>query len=371
MRVLHVSEVTWGGVVSLVRDFTAEQVRRGHYVMLLTPEAFPTVDDAVDRAPWAVDRRRPQTFVRAVLQLRAAVREFRPEVIHLHSAYAGFLGRLPRSGTSGTPLVYQPHAWSFDAFENPSLHRLAQQWELLADRRTDVLVANCQDEIDEGRRIGIQTSGRSLGVPVDVEHFHPVPASDRARHRQTLALGEGRALLCLGRLAHQKGQDLLVSAWEASPVPNTVLWLVGPGDPSLLQALAPTQWNVTIRWVGEQADVRPWIWASDLLVSPSRYETVAVVVAEAMACETPVVTVAFNGAAMAVTEGPRPPGGVVVAAGDMAALLTEAEQLLADPITRETMAGAGRKRVTSLFTTSLVGDRLEKAYATAIKEKHE
>jgi glycosyltransferase involved in cell wall biosynthesis len=369
--VLHVSEVTWGGVVSLIRDFTAEQVRRGHSVKLLAPQAFPALDEGIERALWGVDRRRPQTFARAVMQLRAAVREFRPDVIHLHSAYAGFLGRLRLSGTAGTPLVYQPHAWSFDAFEKPSLHRLAQRWELLGDRRTDVLVANCQDEIDEGRRIGVKTLSRSLGVPIDVEHFHTVPVADRARHRETLGLGEGCALLCLGRLAHQKGQDLLVAAWESAPVPNTILWLVGPGDPAPLQALAPTQWGVTVRWVGEQADVRPWIWASDLLVLPSRYETVAVVVAEAMACETPVVAVAVNGAAMAVTDGPHPPGGVVVEDGDVTRMLAEAERLLVHPATRKAMASAGRKRVTSLFTTSLVGDRLEQAYATAIKGQHD
>ncbi|MGI8433631.1 MAG: glycosyltransferase [Nocardioidaceae bacterium] len=367
MHVLHVSEVSWGGVVSLLRDFTSEQVRRGHRVSVLAPVELPDLDTAVRRTDWLIDRRRPSTFPRAMAQLRATIRRERPDVVHLHSAFAGFLGRLPLVGTGCTPVVYQPHAWSFDVFEDARLRWMSQRWEQLADRRTDVLVGNCEDEISQGRRLGMVSPGHSLGVPLDLEHFHLVDADERARHREALQMGGQRSLLCLARLAKQKGQDLLVSAWEAAPIPETVLWLVGPGDPEPLRALAPTQWGRTISWVGDQADVRPYIWTADLLVLPSRYETVAVVVTEAMACGTPVVAVAVNGAAMAISDGPQAPGGVVVAPGDMSALLAESERLLDDPATRETLGRAGRHRVSSLFARPLVVDRLDEAYASAMR----
>lgn len=369
MRVLHVSEVTWGGVVSLLRDFTAEQIERGDQVSLLTPPTHPAVDAGVRRVDWSLDRSRPSTYPRALAQVRSTVRRVRPEVVHVHSAFAGFFGRLPWMGTAESSVVYQPHAWSFNIFEGATLRTAAQRWERCADRRTDMLVANCDDEIAEGRPYGVRAPARALGVAVDVEHFHPVEPAERARHRQELGTAGRRAVLCLARLARQKGQDLLVAAWEANPLLDTVLWLVGPGDPEPLRALAPTQWGHSIRWVGEQDDVRPWIWASDLLVLSSRYETVAVVLAEAMACETPVVAVGVNGAAMAVSDGPHAPGGVVVAPGDTASLLAVSAQLLDDPDRLSVLASAGRERVRSLFSTPVVVDRLAEAYAAAIEEQ--
>ena len=367
MRVLHVSEVTWGGVVSLLRDFTAEQVRRGHTVDLLTPTTFPRIDDAVGRIDWGIDRRRPATIPRAMSQVRAAVKRSRPDVVHLHSAFAGLFGRLPATGVGGVPTVYQPHAWSFDVFDDPRLRWAAQRWEQLADRRTDALVANGDDEIAQGRSIGIRSRGHTLGVPIDLEYFHPIGDESRAAQRRAVGMGTGRSVVCLARLARQKGQDLLVSAWEQNPLPNTILWLVGPGDPEPLKALAPTQWGRTVCWMGEQLDVRPYIWAADVLVLPSRYEGMAVVPAEAMACGTPVVVAAVNGASMAVDAPPLPPGGTVVPQGDMAALLRETERLLQDAATRRDMGLAGRARVTSLFSKSLVVDRLDSAYATAMQ----
>ena len=346
-HVLHVSEVSWGGVVSLLRDFAAEQLARGETVSMLVPPPFPDIGlPGVSRTDWPIDRRRPITLPRAVAQLHAEVRRLRPDVVHLHSAFAGFLGRLPLlSGTGAVPVVYQPHAWSFDMFPDGRTRKVAQLWERVASRRTDVLVANCSDEIDQGRGVGVVGPARSLGVPLDVQHFHVVDDEEAARWRRQTGLTRRRTLLCIGRLVRQKGQDLLVAEWEANPVPGAELVLLGPGDPEPLRALAPTQWGTTIRWVGEQADVRPYLWASDLLVLPSRYETVAVVVAEAMACGRPVVACAVNGARMAVSDGPHPPGGEVVDKGDMTALLAAARRRLAARDPRRCRAEESRRHV--------------------------
>jgi len=369
VRVLHVSEVTWGGVVSLIRDFTTEQVGRGNEVFLLTPAAFPPLPEPrVQRMDWSIERRRPASWVKALVELRRTIQRVRPDVLHLHSAFAGFLGRLPMVFmTPPLPVVvFQPHAWSFDIFDGGLARRLSEAWERVADRSTAVLVANCTDEIEQGRRHGIHSAGHALGVPIDTERFSPVPDEERDTWRAAAGVTASRAVLCLGRLAQQKGQDLLVRQWERDPIPDAELVLVGPGDPAPLRALAPREWDRSIRWVGEQADVRPYLWACDVLVLPSRYETVAVVVAEAMACERPVVAFAVNGAAMAITDGPWPPGGEVVPQGDVTALLRTARQFLDDEARAKDLGTAGRERVVGTFTPALVVDRLDAAYGAAL-----
>lgn len=371
LRVLHVSEVHWGGVVTLLEHFTAEQVRAGHQVHLLAPEGMRTFD-GVEQRTWRIVRGRPWTVATALLDLRRAVREIRPDVVHLHSFVAGLLGRLPGRRAlldARVPIVYQPHAWSFDLFTRKSVGNAVRRWEGWAARATDELVANCDDEIAEGRSIGVDVTSRALGVAVDVSRFRPVDGAGRESFRAQLGLDAKHVLLCLGRLARQKGQDLLLPAWERSRPSDTALVLLGPGDTAPLEALAPTQWGKTVLAVGEHDDVRPWLWASDLLVLPSRYETVALVVAEAMSCGRPVVATAVNGARDTILDGPLPAAGAVVEVGDMDRLVAEATRRLEDADLWAAEAAAGRQRAEQLFSPGQVADRLEAAYREAVARR--
>lgn len=368
-RILHVSEVSWGGVVSLLRHFVEEQYRNGHEVHILCPAGMPQLSGSVQHR-WRLRRSRPWTVLPALLDLRREVRAVSPDVIHLHSFIAGFLARLPFVRAMLGPdiaIVYQPHAWSFDLFDARIFGIFLRRWEVWSAKHTDVLVANCDDEVEEGRAIGVRTPAKVLGVAVDLARFHPQSIDEREALRQGLGIGSRNAVLCLGRLASQKGQDLLVEAWERSRPEDTSLFLVGPGAQEPLKALAPTQWGITVHAVGERDDVEAWLGASDVLVLPSRYETVALVVAEAMACGTPVVATAVNGARQTITNGPMAPGGAVVELGDMAALISEVGKRLRDPALRLTEGQAGRLRAEAQFDPSAVEGRLHAAYSEAIQ----
>jgi glycosyltransferase involved in cell wall biosynthesis len=364
MRVLHVSEVSWGGVVSLLVEFCAQQVARGDEVHLLAPPAL-RAPEGVQGHRWDLNRRHPLGYPRSLLQYHRTLAQVAPDVVHLHSFVAGLAGRLPRI-SGDVPVVYQPHAWSFDLYPDRRFRRFVESWERFADRRTDMLVANCADEIAEGRQVGVTTPAEALGVALDIDAFRPVAAEQSRKHYEALDVSTSRVVLCLGRLARQKGQDQLVQAWERSPLPDTTLLLAGPGDWTSLRHLAPTQWDRTVCALPEASDVRPLLWAADLLVLPSRYETVAVVIAEAMACGRPVVATAVNGVTEAVLDGPEPPAGAVVPLGAMDRLLIEAGRRLddADLLARESQAA--RERAHALFAAPLVVDRLGAAYVRAV-----
>lgn len=365
-RVLHVTEAPGWGIYSLLVEFTREQQARGREVHVLAPPRMRRLT-GVTHHDWAIERGRPQTFPRGVAQLRKTIRDVDPEVVHLHSFFGGLFGRLPLlSGLGDVPVVYQPHAWAFNVVELARVKPLIEGWERLAGRRTDVMVANCTQEVDEGRAVRAAADGIPLGIALDTERFAPVGDAARDRHRAELGLTTSGVLLCLGRLAKQKGQDQLVEAWEADPLPDATLVLVGIDDDAELAALAPTQWGTTIRVVGSVTDVRPWLWASDLLVLPSRYEGAAVTVPEAMACGIPIVTTAVNAVREQVVDPPLPPAGAVVPLGDMSALLREAARRLTDPELRATEGRAARERALAMFETGVVVDRLDEAYARAI-----
>lgn len=368
LRILHVSEVHWGGVVTLLRHFAAEQSATGHDVHVLAPAAMGDLPGAATHT-WELTRGNPSSYPGARAGLRRLVDELRPDVVHLHSFIAGFFGRLPGSLPSGSDrpaVIYQPHAWSFELVDNAVVRTAIRRWERYSARRADLLVANCWDEVEEGRRAGVRLPAHELGVAVDLTAYHPVDDVERHRQRDRLGLGARTVVVCLGRIARQKGQDLLLPVWERRPPPGTVLVLVGPGDTTELSRLAPTQWRQSILAVGEQDDVRPWLWASDMLVMPSRYETVGLVVAEAMACERPVVAWAVNGARTTVLSGPPGPGGAVVDVGDAETMMDELTARAACPETMRSEGEVARARAERLFPPPLVVRRLNDAYSSAI-----
>jgi glycosyltransferase involved in cell wall biosynthesis len=377
VRVLHVSEVTTGGVAAVLRSVIPDQLAAGHDVTVCMPTRLDVVPP--ERfVPWGA-RRRLRAVPGAVAEVRRVVEEVRPDAVHLHAFGAGCLGRAAFVGGRGpaydAAVLYQPHAWNYAAARNPlSLAGLVAV-EAGLGWRTDALVVNCRAEAVEGRRHGVRAPACVVGLPIDLDHFTPAPPDQRAHLRRRLS-SDGRALaVAVGEPSWQKGTDRLVAAWERSPVPDAELVLVGGYQPrrlrpfteAELRALAPTQWGRTIRAVGHQVDVRPWLRAADVVLVPSRYEAGCVALGEGLACGTPVVATDFAGASEALLEGPGEPAGVVVP--DMDGLLAACARIIEDPEPRERPAAAARARAERVFARQAVVERLTAAYETALSRR--
>ena len=113
-----------------------------------------------------------------------------------------------------------PHAWSFEAVRGATA-AASSAWEVLAGRWTDVTVCVSEDERDRGIAVGVANRMDVVANGVDVESLRPRPASEA---RAELGLPERPTLVCVGRLAEQKGQDLLLAGWPqilaAVPAPS-------------------------------------------------------------------------------------------------------------------------------------------------------
>jgi glycosyltransferase involved in cell wall biosynthesis len=361
MRVLHVAEVSHGGVISLVRTFAEQQVEAGFDVHVLTAPDVGPLAGAMHE--WSPRRRRLASYPAYALRLREVVAAVRPDVVHLHSFFPGLFGRMLRRPL-GAAVVYQPHSWAFERIPARAVGGVVA-WERFAARRTDVVVTNCESELQEGRDHGIRVRAEVVGLPIDTEHFAPVPDADRLRIRQGLGIGDRRLLVCVGRISHQKGQVPLARAWESEPIPDVVLAMIGPGDQAEVVQAAPSAVGNTLRVVGALSDVRPWLHAADLCVQPSRYEGQSVAMAEAMSCGRAVVMTDVNGAREALCPEGGPAAGAVVPLGDLRSLLREARARLDDESIVRAEERVARDRAVSMFGLDEVMGRLEAAYRRA------
>ncbi len=143
-------------------------------------------------------------------------------------------------------------------------------------------------------------------------HFLPNPV-DVTRLRAAAAKsqrvpGRGRRFVAVGRLTRQKGFDRLLELFaEADADDHLVILGEGP-ERDALAAMADER--ITLR--GHEPNPWPQMAGADALLLPSRWEGLANVALEALACGTPVIATPESGGIAELAEA-APDGAVTVA----------------------------------------------------------
>ncbi len=364
--ILHVSQPGSEGVGNYVAELARLQVVGGHRVAVACPGTTSLADamrrSAVEFRPWSASRSPDRNLAREVAGLRAIIDDLHPDVVHLHSSKAGLAGRLALRGRR--PTVFQPHAWSFHALDQP-LAALAIGWERLADRWTDVVIAVSSEERAAGRALGIgaRSDMRVTPNPVDTDRFTPVAkrTNEGALVRRSLGLSDEPLAVCVGRLCHQKGQDRLVELWSSvtERVPRAHLVLVGDGpERKNLEDRAVDQ----VLFAGNRADVPSILRAAQLAVLPSRWEGMSLAVLEALATARPVVATNVAGVAETVGRG----AGAVVGQEDSVGLVEEVVRRFEDSLRAGLEGQEGRRIMTADHRFSAVVEGIRLAYSSAV-----
>jgi glycosyltransferase involved in cell wall biosynthesis len=257
------------------------------------------------------------------------------DVVHLHSAKTGFVGRLAAALAGGASrCVYTPHAWSFWAADGVEA-ALYLRLERLAARWCRAIVAVSRDERDAGiaARVGRPEQYRVIPNGVDVARFDlprdPVP---------------GRVLF-LGRLARQKRPDLAVQALARFDGAELQVANEGPERAAVERLAAELGVADRVRFLGYRDDVPALLSQAACLLLTSDYEGASFTVLEAMAAGVPVVATRVGGVDEALDGA-----GVVVEPGDAAAVAAGLERVLGDLVAAERLGEAGRRRARERFT---------------------
>jgi glycosyltransferase involved in cell wall biosynthesis len=129
-------------------------------------------------------------------------------------------------------------------------------------------------------------------------------------------------VVAVGRLARQKGADVLLRAFARlrTERPGAQLWILGEGeDRAMLGRLAEELGLAgAAHFQGVVSNPFPFVARSDVFVSAARYEGVSNAVLEALVCGTPVVATACPSGIDEVVEEGR--NGWLVPPEDDAAL---------------------------------------------------
>lgn len=272
----------------------------------------------------------------------------RADVVHGHSAKAGFLTRLAAVAAGRSRrCIFTPHAWSFWAARGVegrlyrSLERRAAQW-------CRFIIALSEEERRFGLAADIGRPDQYRVIPngIDVERFAAPPQPVPGR------------LMMIGRLDRQKRVDVALQALALVRARHPVahLHLVGEGPKGEALRVLAAQLGVTdaVTFLGRRDDVPELLSTAACLVLSSDYEGMSLAVLEAMAAAVPVVATQVGGVDEAVVDGET---GFVVPRGGPEALADAFDRLLGDPAAAAGLGAAGRLRARDRFSKErMVGE---------------
>ena len=202
----------------------------------------------------------------------------------------------------------------------------------------------------------------------DDNRFYPVGEASREAIRQRLGF-TGDVILALGRLAHNKGYDLLIDAFNvvAQRHPTAVLHLAiggedaNPSEQKLYRELreladksvAPDRIKFD-SFISED-DLPDYYRAADMFVLSSRYEPFGMTAIEAMASGTPTVVTVHGGLYRALTFGRHALFGDPFDREDLGITMAK---IIRHPRLRSRLARMGAHKARSLFTWTGIAHQL-------------
>ncbi len=287
MRIYHAAETIKGGIATVMSQLAVAQneAMGEDRVRFLVPANQSAELRGSDRAQVTTFERKgrePVSFLRFMFAFTRDVLSFKPDVIHLHSTFAGVLGRLallPMLPFYRPVVIYTPHAWAFLMKGSEAKKSLFALVERLLMPLATVVVCNSRYELNEGLARGLNPAKMHLIL-------HGVAAPQARTTANPYKEGPVN-LLFVGRFDEQKGFDLLVEAMRRLEGKNFHLTAVGEGvhateKPPALPNVTYTGWLKPVQLV-------PYFAHADVLVMPSRWESFGLVAAEAAAYGLPAV----------------------------------------------------------------------------------
>jgi len=295
--------------------------------------------------------------VRGQAALWSAMRRARPALIHLHAEGSDLPRALPAlariAGSARLVATLQgPCAYLPDTLAAPL-------------RAADAVIATCTAAASTlVRELGLaRAAARVVGNGADLgDEIEELPAARRLR--QQLGAAPFRPLwVSAARLEPEKGHDVLLDALarlRALPL-DFVVAIAGEGSlRDHLEARARAlDLGDRVTFLGQVESLGPLLLAADAFVLPSRSHTVPLALLQAMARGRPVVACEAGGVVDLVESGAH---GVLVPAGDTAALAGALEAFHHKPALAARMGERGAERIRSAWTWERVVEAYEVVY---------
>jgi glycosyltransferase involved in cell wall biosynthesis len=291
---------------------------------------------------------------RAVARIIGLIRDFRPHILHTHTAKAGAVGRMAAilaGAARPQAVVHTFHGHVLRGyFGGPKTEafRLLERRLALA---SDALIAVSPEVRDDLVRLGIAPESKISVIRLGLDLASRVAAPPGAGGQLRAALdipADAFVVGWLGRMTEIKRVDDLLRAFVDLPTDaHLVLAGDGPLRPRLEALARELGIGPRVHFAGFRDDVGAVYAACDAVALTSANEGTPVSVIEALAAGVPVVSTDVGGVADVVDAGRS---GFLAPPGDIGSVADGLRRLAADRSVREQMGAAGRVGVVERYS---------------------
>jgi glycosyltransferase involved in cell wall biosynthesis len=228
MRVLHVTEALGGGVQAAIANYIDHLPEIEHAVYSRARDGQSTYSWSRPVPHESYTGGLAGFFVRLVRK----VRQERPDIVHLHSSFAGAARAVLPPGTA---VVYSPHCYAMERRDLGAVPRAgfaAVEWLLARRTRAVIAVSPREAELSRGLNARVHAVVALNPAPFEALGDRPEP-SDPAE------------VVMVGRISPQKDPGLFAAVAEATrDAPWRYVW-IGDGDPDARDQLVRAGVEVT------------------------------------------------------------------------------------------------------------------------------
>jgi glycosyltransferase involved in cell wall biosynthesis len=289
-------------------------------------------------------------FLGASRSVAALIAKHNIDVLHTHAYYADVIGAMTKMW-SRVKTVSTVYVWGKYEFHR----QLMQAIDWTALHFVDKVTAHCQDTFDKTIKLGFdprEVVKLIAGFPAD--EISPPCAAERRELRRSLGIGDDEVLLLnVARLHPEKAHDQLLKSFKLvhDKHPNTRLWISGIGweelKNELLKLRAELGLTDSVEFIGFHHDLRPYLFAADLMTHPSHVEGVPIAILLGMSAGLPIV-ISDVGSVHEVIQPGRT--GLLVKENDVDGFAQQVISLVNDPKTARRIGDAAREFVSTEYS---------------------
>ncbi|MDA8326969.1 MAG: glycosyltransferase family 4 protein [Nitrospiraceae bacterium] len=304
--------------------------------------------------------------------LDTVVRDFKPDIIHAHTATPGGHPGLRLAVKHRLPFICSLRGSDINIYPYRDRLTMALTREVIlgADKIlsvSGVLKSLAEDICPVNGKIDVVYNG------CDSELFSP-DAGFRTILRERLGIGkENRVLMFAGTINASKGVfELLEAFFELSgqyPDLHQVFAGEGPEKGKAETIVSSRNAGGRIHMIGSQThgEMPKWLNAADIFVLPTHFEGLPNVILEAMSCGLPVISTRVGGIPEVLKDGEN---GLFASLGDTGSLVKKIKCLLEDVPAAKRMGLAGRDLVRQNFSWDQNAKKVIGIYADILKTRH-
>lgn len=304
----------------------------------------------------------PTGTILRTLQMRRAIQEMRPDIVHYPASFARLTGR---GGVRGVKLVVTVHDLSFLRHPEWFTRGRAMYYRAAIQptvRRADLILADSTATADDLRALLGVSPERIVVTPLGVDdRFEPATATRIAEVRRAYRLPEG-FFLYLGTIEPRKNLPRVIEAFDAVAGSCELdLVIAGregwrPESTRIAYALSRNRSRIHFPGFVSSEDIPAVLSAAEIFVWPSLWEGFGLPPLEAMACGVPVIASSTSSLPEVVGDA-----GILVDPEDAGAIAEAMRRLADDPALRARFRDAGRARSRE-FTWRRTAELTARAY---------